>query len=318
MTRALLPAVALMFAVGCNATVSGTLVDGLNGSPIAGKAADAGEDVQPLRVVAKSTYYAKTGEDNMPHEVPTDDPDGSWQDNASAGLTCMSFSADVATDGSFALSGLCTGSTAYNLELSDKNWFLGETSKLEKGHDASQPLTLKAWRAPMGTAVNILGADNELSPVRTRQNVKSETIKGTDGEKVFYPEGLPKQTPLIEKGQYLVISGANYKDLKLVPMVNSGKREFKVEEGMESGPTMNAWTYLGTSFTDDSTFERVTAKIDESKVTTVEHDGHMAKFIPADAVSPQGRYALWQDGKDNAFIVDIGKAGEAPVAAPEE
>jgi hypothetical protein len=298
LSRLFVPATVLLFAVGCSATLSGAVVDGITGAPVSSDADTEGGD--KLRLIA---------------EAVTEKPDGGFENNVGAGLTCMTFSSELGADGTYSLSGLCLSATGYRLRLSDNSWFLGETDFLPMGSDASQPRTIKAWHAPMGTGIKTLVAGKH-GRVTSRVNLKSETIKGTDSEKVLYPEGLPGGVPLIPAGGSLVITGTANKDMKLVPMINSGRREFKIEAGMESGPTMDAWSYLGTRFTDDTTFERVQAQIDESKVSIVEHRGHFAKFVPAEAVSPPGRYALHVEGQSHAFIVDFGQAGANPGAEP--
>ena len=296
MTRALLPALALALATGCNPTVKGTLVDGITGQPIPGKAADAGEDVQALRIVAEAVTVGENG---------------ALESNPNSGMTCMNKGSEVGADGSFEIADICLGTTAYKVTLSDKNLFLGDVDFFDMGMDAKAPLTIKAWRAPNGNGLNVLSG-NDLKPVRSRSKVRAETIKGTEAEKVYYPESLPKSTPLVKKGEYLVISGSNYTEFKMAPVINNPAVEFKVEEGMESGPKMQAWSYIGTTFTDDVTFERNTTSLDEGKVITVENRGHIVKFVPPEAISPQGRQAFWKEGSDSAFIVDIGAPGEDP------
>jgi hypothetical protein len=304
MNRVVLP-VLLTFAVACSSTVSGTLVDGLSGQPIAGRAVEAGKESEAFRIVARASKKNEQGK---------------WEPNLQAGLTCQTFSATIGTDGKFTMPNLCTSATDYKIEVADNkdvNYFLGEIDAFEKGMDAAAPVTLKAWRAPMGTALNVLDPSaNSLTPVKTRQNVRKETIKDTASEIVYYPESIPGGIPLVAEGQYLVVTGAQYADWTLHPLINNGPLEFKVEEGMESGPKMDAWSYVGTQFTDNSTFTRVTAQIDESKVVKVEKGGHIARFIPAGAVSPPGRFLVWKEGEAAGFVVDIGVAGTAPVAAP--
>lgn len=302
MSRLFVPATVLLFAVGCSSTLNGAVVDGITGAAVTSDAdTEAGDK---LRLIA---------------EAVTEEPDGTFKNNIGAGLTCMTFSSELGADGSYSLAGLCLSATGYRLRLSDNSWFLGETDYLPPGSDASQPRTIKAWHAPLGTGVKTL-VDGKHGRVTSRVNLKSEAIKGTQDERVLYPDGVPGAVPLIPAGGSLVITGTANKDIRLVPMINSGRREFKIEEGMESGPTMDAWSYLGTRFTDDVTFERVEAQVDESKVTRVEHRGHFAKFVPAEAVSPPGRYALLVEGQGHAFVVDFGQAGANPgtEAAPAE
>lgn len=300
MTRIFLPAAALVFAVGCSSTVSGTVVDGLTGQPIMGKAADAGDTVQPNRLVAKATT---TKDDGNGNQIPA------------YGLSCTAFSSEIGQDGSYTLSGLCSGETDYALSIEpDKNYFLGDVSTIKMGEKYEGPLQIKAWRAPNGTAVSILRKDGvTLDSVRSRQKIKSEKITGTE-EMVYYPAGI-KGVPLIEAGEYLVLAGEANAELKLMPLVNSDARTFTNDE---TEVKMQPWSYIGTSFTDDTTFERVATKLDASKVVTVKNDVHTVTFIPAEALGDKGRYALWKEGNENTYLLDIGAKGEMPKAPPAE
>jgi len=299
MPRLFLPAAALVFAVGCTSTLSGTVVDGITGKPVSSKAeTDSGES---LRLIA---------------EAVTENENGTFESNPGAGLTCLTFSSDLGDDGSYNLSGLCLSATGYRLRLNDASWFLGETDFIPQGSDVSGPRTIKAWHAPMGTGIKTL-IDDKHGRITSRVNLRSEIIKGTEDEKVHYPDGVPGTVPLIPSGGSLVITGMANKDMRIVPLIDSGPREFKVEEGMETGPTMDAWSYMGVRFTDNETFERVQAQVDESKVTRVEHRGHFAKFVPAEAVSPPGRYVLHVEGQRHAFVVDFGQKPSKP-AEPAE
>jgi hypothetical protein len=282
----------VMFAVGCSATISGQVVDGISQEPIS-TGAETGE---PIRIVAEAVIEKENG---------------AFDPNPSAGLTCQTFSSDISPSGEFKLTGLCLSDTGYRLRLSDPNYFLGEIDFIAQGSDAKQPRTIKAWHAPMGTGVKTL-IDGKHGRITSRVTLRTETIKGSDDEKVYYPEGLPGSVPLIGPGASVIITGMANKDLKLVPMFNSGRREFKVEAGMETGPRMDPWVYLGTKFTDDTTFERVAVTLDESKTHRVEHRNHYAKFVPAEAVTPPGRYALWVEGQKQAFVVDFMEAGSNP------
>lgn len=300
MTRVLLPALAMLFTIGCNATVSGQLVDGLTGNPIMGKAADAGEEVMPNRLVAKA--------------VKTDEG-GKVVANPDAGMTCMALSSDIGQDGSFSLGGLCSSATAYQLSIEpDKNYFMGETNSFDMGAKFEGPQTIKVWRAPNGTTISILRKDGTtLEPVRSRQKLRTEAITGTGmAEKVMYPEGI-KGVPVIAAGEHLILAGKTNTPMVLKPLINSGARKFDTENG--AGATMDPWAYIGTSFTDDATFTRVDAKVDAGKVNTVSTATHEVKFIPAEAVAP-GRYALMLPDAKTAYLVDFGKKGEAPAAAP--
>ncbi|MFT7521445.1 MAG: hypothetical protein ACI9MC_003596, partial [Kiritimatiellia bacterium] len=276
MTRLLLPATLLAFVAGCNSTVNGVLVNGLNDSPIAGKAADAPATDLGLRVVAKAVKVEE---------------DGSFKDNTAAGLTCMSFSAQVQPDGSFSIGGICLSQSDYMLSVTDKQLFLGDIDLVEQGSDVTAPITLKAWRTTNGAGVWSLKGD-DLTSIKSRQNIASDTIKGST-EAVWYPEGLPKRTPLVDADSYLVIGGKTNANMELTPLINSGPREFALAEGLETPAAMPMpWSYIGTSFTDDATFERVGATIDDSKVVKLEKRGHVVRIIPASAIAPQGRMVL--------------------------
>ncbi|MFK7931514.1 MAG: hypothetical protein AB8H79_25265, partial [Myxococcota bacterium] len=268
------------------------------GEPLPGVMGEVTEGSVPNRVVAKAVKA---------------DESGKMVTNPEAGMTCMALSGDIGQDGTFALAGLCASATAYQLSIEpDKNYFLGETNGFDMGAKLEGPQTIKAWRAPNGAGVNILRKDGTtLEAIRSRQKLKTEKIMGTAGaETVQYPEGI-KGVPVIAKGEYLQLAGKTNVGMTIQPLINSGARKFEIEGGDAS---MDPWSYIGTSFTSDTEFQRVSAKVDAGKVVTVEKGDHAVKFVPAEAVAP-GRYAVMSADGKTAYLVDFGTAGEMPAAA---
>ena len=312
MIRLVAPALVVGLSMGCNPSVNGQVVDGLTGKPIVGLKEGGDPAKDQLRMMAQATTTVKKTQPKNPAD-PTD-TEVITSDVPAYGMSCAAKSSEIGPDGTFTLADVCLGETDYSLAIGpDKNYFLGDINGFTKGETVEGTVTVKAWRAPNGAAINILGADGtSLKAVRSRQKAKSETITGTE-EKVFYPQGI-KGVPLVGAGEYLVLAGKANAGLGLHPLINSDARVFN---NGETEVKMQPWSYVGTKFADDKTFERVAAKLDESKVVTVEKGDHIVKFIPAAAVAEPGRYVVFNEGDKNMYLVDFGSAGEMPSAPAE-
>ncbi|MEZ4235849.1 MAG: hypothetical protein R3F59_06740 [Myxococcota bacterium] len=262
---------------GCSSvTAEGHIVDGLTGEPIPG----------PYRIKARST-------------------------SRDVALTCQLFDTEVGADGAFKLEQLCSG-TSYQLSTDRDDLWLVEIDTIPEG-GFGQPTDLTAWRVPKGSGVYKLSG-GELTMLRTASNVEQDTIFGTD-QTVRLPDTLPEKVDRIDTGDYLVLVGkATIEEMKLVPLVPSGPRKFGTAE--EPYARNEPWWYLGTKFTDDTTFERVEARPDASKVVDKSKDDRAGRFIAGGAL-PAGRYALLKDDDKRMFLLDFGAApAEAPVPAP--
>lgn len=292
MTRTLLSLAIATALIGCTPPVEGKLVNGMTGEPISGAVAEGDSEKGALRVFAKAVV----------------EKDGKLEPNPGAGLTCQTIGADVGADGSFKLEGACTGETAYRFELTDTNWFLGETDMIPAGH--AGPVTIKAWRAPNGAGVFVLDGMN-LDRVSSAVELEEFTVLNAE-RKVLGPKGtIPGNIPLVDGGKKLLLTGAANADLKLAPLVNSPPRQFGSDQNGDTPTKMSAWAYVGVAFSSDTEVSDRNVTTDDTKVTTVEKRGHVAKFISADAVPP-GRYVLTKEGLKRKFIVDFGAKGQFP------
>jgi hypothetical protein len=259
---------------GCSSvSVEGRVVDGLTGAPIPG----------PYKVKARATVK-------------------------DVALTCQFFYAEVGADGTFELGSLC-GGTPYGLETDRDDLLLVEIDQVPEG-GFGQPTDLTAWRVPKGSGVYKL-AGGELTMLRTASDVEQDQIFGSD-QRVRLPDTLPEQVDLIAEGDYLVLVGkATIDEMKLVPLIVSGARKFGDPDNPYARP--KPWWYLGTRFTDDTTFERVEAEIDAKRVVDKARGDRQGRFVGGNAL-PAGRYALLKDDDKRMFVVDF-RAAPPPLPA---
>jgi hypothetical protein len=232
---------------------------------------------------------------------------------ADAAISCQFLDAEVDADGKFKLEHLCTG-TSYALDTDrDDVWFV-DVSEIPDG-GWGQPTDLTAWRVPKGNGLYKLSA-GKLDALKTATDVSTQKIWKTDVD-VRYPAKVPNEVVTIGPDDYLVMVGKNaVEELKFWPVISSGARRF----GDESNAwDMEPWVYIGTKFTDDSTYETVTATLDASKVVDKAKDDRMARFVSGAAL-PAGRYAVLADDDKRLYMLDFGKAqgAPAPTATPGE
>ena len=253
------------------------ILTGCSSAPIDGTLTDGltSNGIADVRVVAKATS-----------------PDAS--------LTCQAFETNTGADGSFTIDGACTG-TAYALSLGDDTWWVPEFPEVPDG--GAQGLSLVAWRNGTGEGLYKLTADG-FKPLRTHADVKSENILNTE-EKVRFPwPTVPGNVPLIEAGDHLVLVGPRtVETFKIIPLIRSESRKFGDKN---SWVTMDPWYYIGTRFTDDETFERVAANLDESKVILKKGGERAGRYVPGSALA-EGRYVVLGEKSKTVTIVDFGK-----------
>ncbi|MEQ1503454.1 MAG: hypothetical protein ABMB14_14555, partial [Myxococcota bacterium] len=242
---------------GCSTvTVEGRVVDGLTGEPIPG----------PYRIKAAA------------------------KDPQNAAMSCQTFDTEVGADGKFVFDHLCAGSGYVLAPDRDDLWFV-EIDEIPDG-GWGQPTDLTAWRVPKASGVYHL-ANGALTMLKTSSEVTADPVFGTD-QRVRLPDNIPDQVQLIRADEYLVLVGKSAVDeLKLEPLVESGTRKFGTPDAPYTRP--GPWWYLGVKFVDDTTIERVEAKLDPAKVVDkVKGDRH-GRFVSGGAV-PAGRYGLSKDG----------------------
>jgi hypothetical protein len=275
--RAVFPLVALLTACTVGGNVTGKVVD-----PMTSQARPN------LRIIAKANP-----------ESP--DPQCQMKD----GMT--------AADGTFEIKMTCPN-TSYDLVLKDETLMIAGDAKAAGGSPVG-PLTLEAWRAPASTGVFILKND-KLTSVKTAADIDKETITGTT-ESVFYPTVTPNKVPVLDAGSFLVISGKDLVDgLTFQPLVvHPGKVRFAT--GADTYVDIPDQGFIGTTFTSDTEFQRVTAQVDAAKAKDVVQGDREFRYYAADSL-PEGRYVLMRAGDKRVYIFDFGKAGAAPAVAAAE
>jgi hypothetical protein len=225
---------------------------------------------------------------------------------------CQVTEGTTSSDGTFRLERTCAEVT-YTLRLDDPKLFAPDLPAVKGGADEKAASDIAAWRVPGAAGVYLLRND-ELDSLHMNAPVEGAWIKGTDKKEVaLYPTAVPDPLPTLQSGDVLILSGAaTIARLKLYPMIH---HPAPITLELASGAGMkvsDAW-YLGYDFRSDREFDKVAAKLDESKVKVIGADASAAKMIPADALAP-GRYAFLGDEDTRMLIVEVAPAGGAPPA----
>jgi hypothetical protein len=263
--------VVVLALAGCDTTTSvqGHTVDAMSGKPIGG-----------YRIMATST-------------------------KEDAAMTCKTFEAPVADDGTFTLDKLCKDNTYTLAAGADREdiWF-ADGAEIGGPTPAAGPVEIKAWLAPKNPGLYKLDATGHLEGLTTSADVKSEKIKGSE-ERVRYPSTIPKTVPTIGPEDYLVMVGQDTMDkMQIYPLIPSGQRVFGDDV---TKVTMDPWNYVGVTFTDDMTYTSSTAAIDASKVVDKSAADRVVRYVPGTALAP-GRYVALRDDDIRMVIVDFGAA----------
>jgi hypothetical protein len=223
---------------------------------------------------------------------------------------CQVAEATTSSDGTFVLEKTCAEVT-YTLRLDDPKLWAPDLPTVTGGSPQKAATDIGAWRVPGTPGVYRLHAD-ELESISTNAAVEGAWIQGTEKkETALYPTSMPATPPAIGEGDVLVLSGGQtIERLKLYPLVH---HPGSIDLELASGATMkvtDAW-YLGIDFSSDRQFTKVTASLDEAKVTSLGADADAVRMIPAAAL-PAGRYAFLGDDDTRMVIVDFGVAPPAP------
>jgi hypothetical protein len=226
---------------------------------------------------------------------------------------CQVTEGTTSSDGTFRLERTCADVT-YTVRLDDPKLLAPDLPTVKGGADEKAAKDIVAWRIP-GSAGAYLLHNDKLDSLRMNAAVEGAWIKGTDKKEVAtYPTAIPDPVPALQPGDVLMLSGAEtIARLKLYPMI---QHPGPVALELASGATMkvsDAW-YLGYDFQSDREYEKIPAKLDESKVKSIGADASALRMIPADALPP-GRYAFLGDEDSRMLIVDVAPAGGA--AAPK-
>jgi hypothetical protein len=266
MTRTI-QSLALLFLTGCGgATVNGKAVDGRTGEPISG-----------------FTLKASATSD-------------------SASMTCQFFDSEVAEDGSFSFSELCSG-TSYVLESLEEDLWLAKDHEIPDG-GVEGTFELKVYRAPKGSGLYRIEGDGSMTALKTAADIKQETLKDTE-EIVRYPSTVPNNVPLIGADQELLIVG-NPAAFKFVPLVRDEN-----ERRFANDVKLDPWWFVGVRFESDTKWERLDPEPDAGKVEDLADDKRAARWMSGSAL-PAGRYAVFRDDDRRMYIMDFGTAWEKP------
>lgn len=212
-------------------------------------------------------------------------------------LTCMNFETTTDAQGHFQFKGLCDAE--YALKLDDESLWMAEVDTIPAG--GASNLEVKVWRAPAGSGLYRLSG-GEIESLRAAGDIMKEKIKGTD-ELAHYPANIPGAIPVIGPNDHLVLVGQSaVEQTRIDPLIASGPRIFGDDEVEVK---MDAWSYIGVKFVDDTTFERVNTAVDDSKAFTKEKETRIARFISGSAL-PAGRYVAWRPEGRGAIILDFG------------
>lgn len=264
MFRTRLFAIALL-GVGCMPTGSykGKLVDAMTG-----------EALPDVRLLAKSSPV-------------------------SGDMTCQTFDAMTAADGTFTVQGLCANDT-YVLEPGLQFMLLEGVGTIDGSVQATETVETKVWRAP-GAGVYILDG-TKMDKLATAVDVESKKLYESE-EKVYYPSKMPVSYTKVEAGQYLMISGErNIEKLAFYPVIESEGRTFGTKA--EPDKDEEAWAYIGISFESDTEWERAVTAPDKSKVKEIEQDGRHVIYVGSDAIAA-GQYALWEEGGRRTYALEF-------------
>jgi hypothetical protein len=229
--------------------------------------------------------------------------------NDVADAACQVTEGTTSSDGTFRLDRTCADVT-YTLRLDEPKLVAPDLPVVKGGANEKAATDIVAWRIPGSAGVYLLRND-KLESLPMNAPVEGAWVKGTNKKEVAtYPATVPDSVPTLQPGDVLILSGAaTISRLKLYPMIH---HPGPVELELASGAGMkvsDAW-YLGYDFRSDKEFEKVPAKLDESKVKTLGADASAARMIPADALPP-GRYAFLGDEDSRMLILEVAPAGGA-------
>lgn len=237
---------AFVLIAGCSSgSVSGTLVNGLTGAPIAGQ-----------RVLLRAI-----------DEVA---------------LTCQVFDGTTGEDGAFAIEGPCLSSSPYRVALPDSSWVVFDGARIEGDGKVGE---LKAFLAPDGSGLYELTAAGALEHLSTHADIKTETLWDSEETVQFPSAmPLDGDLPRLEAGEYLVFLGAETMEgATVTPLVPSEGRKFGNAEQFTE--MTQPWWYLGTTFTSDTEYTRTEATIDASRAIEHARDDKAVRYLPAEALA---------------------------------
>ena len=165
---------------------------------------------------------------------------------------------------------------------------------------------MTAWRNAPGEGLYHLSG-GEFNAIRSTADVRTAKIYMSEEEVRMPWDTIPARLTRISPGEHLVInSPRTVEQMEIHPAIRSGPRRFGDKSEWED---MMDWTYIGTRFEDDTTFERVPTKLDGSKVITKTGGERAGKYIPSEALEA-GRYALLTPEGRVVTLLDVGPVPE--------
>ncbi|MBT3219791.1 MAG: hypothetical protein HN348_11935 [Proteobacteria bacterium] len=272
----ILPVGALVFAIGCGSSFEGQVVDAMTNKPRGG-----------LRLIAKALS-----------------PD--------VGMTCMTFEGTTDDAGNFSISGLCTGSTGYEITPVKETVWLADFNGVPEG-GLQGSTTIQSWRAPTGDGIFSL-VDDRLNALRTGGDFMT-TISLEKGTDINYPSEIPEEVLVIEPGQYFVLAGADViNKTTIYPLFYAENIAVGTPEANQS---ISKW-FAGKKFTGENEYEDVgSVAPDPAKTIKKETADRKVWYISPEAL-PAGRYGVYKDGDRRMYILDFQKPFVAPAAPAKE
>ncbi len=229
--------------------------------------------------------------------------------------SCMELEGVTGDDGSFTIEGLC-GNGDYTLSSRDKTFIIEDVGTIAGGVVATETVEVKGWPTPTGPGLYTFDGES-FAKHREIAKIGVDRIWGSE-EDVVYPDTLPTKVVDIPNDQWLVYSGAKFTErFTFEPVIfhDAYIRLGTPDAYVRSEP----WWYVGTEFENESTFTRVEAKLDSSKVHTLDQGDHHLRFIAGDAV-PNGFYVSYYESfRDDPrykklYMINMGPVLKAPGA----
>lgn len=224
--------------------------------------------------------------------------------NEPTSTSCSVMETYTDKSGAFTFKGLCAD-ISYTLKPENENIWLADGNTIPAG--GGDLGTIKGFNAPDGRGIyRVIGSD--LASIKTNADIQTEPIWNNDTETVSYPAIIPTKPVAIPPDGHLLLTGKdNVEKMTFTPLLPSGERKFG--NSKTTVIKMKPWSYIGTTFTSDTEFERKTAELDTSKVVKKSVGDRHASWIPGDAL-PAGRYVVHQEGSTRTTILEFGKAVE--------
>jgi hypothetical protein len=223
--------------------------------------------------------------------------------------TCGVFETGTGPEGRFIFSGLCTGSSAYEVTAADDAWWFPDGATIAQGGGSA--INLAAWHAPSGTGLYSL-SNGVMGYLKTAGDLKKDTVYETE-KTFYYPSEIPSKVPRIEASDYLVLVGAAVSGTMFY-LVHPYSEGIEVNSSSGSSATLRNVSTIGAKFSGPTEYEdSEPLSPDASKLIAKKSGDRAATYVRGDALPP-GRYAVFKERARRVYLVDFGAASEAPTA----